>query len=373
MQTRKLLEENEEKFLAPFAAKSGKSLGRKYPEKEHDFRTAFQRDRDRIIHSTAFRRLEYKTQVFVNHEGDHYRTRLTHTLEAAQIARTVARSLMLNEDLTEAITLAHDLGHGPFGHAGEDALRELMAKHGGFEHNQQSLRIVEVLEDSYSDFPGLNLTEEVRMGMQKHLKVEKGLFHMEGKVADLSDEIAYDCHDLDDGLRSGLLRTEDLKQVGLWKKLLRYTLEKYPKIKDAQRNRLIIRLLANRMVSDLLNETTQNIKRLRIKTVDDLKRVRKPVMSFSASFIKEKNELEDFLKKHLYQHHRVIRMTQKGQRLLKEIFRVYEDCPEQLPPQVQERGKKDSIYRAICDYISGMTDRYALEEHRKLFEPFERV
>jgi len=373
MSIRKLLEENENKFLAPYAAKSGSSLGRKYSEKEHDSRTAFQRDRDRIVHSTAFRRLEYKTQVFVNHEGDHYRTRLTHTLEAAQIGRTVARCLNLNEDLTETIILAHDLGHGPFGHAGEDALRDLMTGHGGFEHNQQSLRIVEVLEDSYQDFPGLNLTLEVRIGMQKHLSKKLKGYHLESSIADLSDEIAYDCHDLDDGLRSGLLKVEDLREVKLWKDSLNYVVRKYPRIKDTQRNRLIVRLLTNRLVSDLITETQNNLESYKIKSLKDLFNVKGSAAGFSHQIHKEKIQLEKFLKIHLYQNYRVIRMTSKGKRILREVFKVYEDCPEQLPPQVQERGKKDGIYRAICDYISGMTDRFALEEYKRLFEPFERV
>ncbi len=373
MLIRKHLEEQENKLLAPYAAKSGTSQGRKYPEKEHDFRTAFQRDRDRIIHSTAFRRLEYKTQVFVNHEGDHYRTRLTHTLEAAQIGRTVARCLSLNEDLTETIILAHDLGHGPFGHAGEDALRDLMEHHGGFEHNEQSLRIVEVLEESYQEFPGLNLTVETRVGMQKHLNEKIEGYHLESRLADLSDEIAYDCHDLDDGLRSGLLKPEDLNQVALWRGALEYISGKYPRIKETQRNRLVVRLITNRMVSDLMAETQKNIKKFKVKTLKDVFRVSHPLASFSDEIKKVKNEMQDFLKIHLYHHYRVIRMTNKGKRFLRDIFKVYEECPEQLPPQVQHRGKKEGIYRAICDYIAGMTDRFALEEYKKLFEPFERV
>ncbi|MBI4970917.1 MAG: deoxyguanosinetriphosphate triphosphohydrolase [Candidatus Omnitrophica bacterium] len=370
---RKLLEASEDKLLAPFAAKSGQSFGRRYPEKEHDFRTAFQRDRDRIVHSTAFRRLEYKTQVFVNHEGDHYRTRLTHTLEAAQIGRTVARCLGLNEDLTETIILAHDLGHGPFGHAGEDALRDLMVQHGGFEHNQQSLRIVEVLEDSYQEFPGLNLTLETRIGMQKHSDKKVKGYHVESRIADLSDEIAYDCHDLDDGLRSGLLKPDELEDVRLWKSAMDYISRKYPRIKETQRNRLGVRLVTNRLVSDMIAQTQKNIARYKINSLKDLFRVASPIAGFSSEVRKDKIELQDYLSIHLYQNQRVIRMTNKGKRFLREIFKVYKDCPEQLPAQVQERGKKDGIYRAICDYISGMTDRFALEEYKRLFEPFERV
>ncbi len=373
MLIRKSLEQKEDKFLAPYVAKSSRSLGRKYPEKEHDFRTAFQRDRDRIVHSTSFRRLEYKTQVFVNHEGDHYRTRLTHTLEGAQIGRTVARCLALNEDLTETIVLAHDLGHGPFGHAGGEALHELMIDHGGFEHNDQSLRIVEFLEESYQEFPGLNLTLEVRVGIQKHLNEKVKGFHLESRVADLADEIAYDCHDLDDGLRSGLLKPSDLNRVSLWKDALSYISKKYPRIKDSKRNRLVARLLTNRMVSDLISETQKNLIRFKIKTLNDIFRVSEPIVVFSQELSNKKNELQDFLKKNLYQHYRVVRMTNKGKRLLKEMFEVYADCPQQLPPQVQERAKKDGIHRAICDYISGMTDRFALEEYNKLFQPFQRV
>ncbi|MBI4398473.1 MAG: deoxyguanosinetriphosphate triphosphohydrolase [Candidatus Omnitrophica bacterium] len=373
MRVRVRLEELENKSLAPYAAKSGQSLGRKYPEKEHDFRTAFQRDRDRIVHCTAFRRLEYKTQVFVNHEGDHYRTRLTHTLEAAQIGRTIARCLGLNEDLSETIILAHDLGHGPFGHAGEDALGDLMESHGGFEHNEQSLRIVEVLEDSYQEFPGLNLTLETRVGMQKHLKEKVEGYHLESRIADLCDEIAYDCHDLDDGLRSGLLKPAELAQTDFWNETSDYILGKYSNIRDAQLNRLAVRLITNRMVSDLMSETRLNLKKYKIQTADDFFNTPHPVASFSPKIQKRKEELEEFLKHYLYQHPRVIRMTHKGKRFLREIFRVYEECPAQLPSHVQARGKQEGIHRAICDYIAGMTDRFALEEYKKLFEPFERV
>jgi len=372
MQTRNYLEQKENDLLAPFAAKSSESAGRKYEEKEHDLRTAFQRDHDRVIHSSAFRRLEYKTQVFVNHEGDHYRTRLTHTLEVSQIAKTLARALRVNEDLTDAIALAHDLGHGPFGHAGEDALYELMLNHGGFEHNQQSLRIIEELEDSYPNFRGLNLTKEVRIGIQKH-EQHKDIVLLEAAIVDCADEIAYDCHDLDDGLRSQLINSEMLDQLSLWRELSDYTDKKYPDLDDSHRNRMIIRLLMNRMVRDLLDQTNKNIEEMSIKSMDDLRKTGNSVVAFSGEFKKLKNELEDFLKLNLYQNYRVVRMTDKGKRILKQLFSVYEECPQQLPEQVQKRAESEGNYRALCDYLASMTDRYALEEYAKLFLPFERV
>ncbi len=370
MSVRSYLEEKENQSLAPYAMRSSESQGRQFKEPEHDLRTVFQRDRDRVIHSSAFRRLEYKTQVFVNHEGDHYRTRLTHTLEVSQIAKTLSRALRLNEDLTEAIALAHDLGHGPFGHAGEDALYELMRDHGGFEHNKQSLRVVEVLEDSYPDFHGLNLTYEVRLGLQKH---EDECYFLEANLSDLCDEIAYDCHDLDDGLRSGLILPGQCENVSIWNESLKETFKIYPDISQSHRNRLVIRMLMNRMVGDLLEQTQKNIENFKIKSLEDLKKVSEPVAAFSKGFNVLKNELQDFLKKDLYQHYRVVRMTNKGKRLLAEIFRVYEECPGQLPDFVRRRSENEGLHRAICDYLSGMTDRFALEEYSKLFQPFERV
>lgn len=370
--------EQSERGLAPYAIRSTETRGRIWPEKEHEARTAFQRDRDRIIHSTAFRRLQYKTQVFVNHEGDHYRTRLTHTLETSQIARTIGRMLSLNEDLIEAVSLAHDLGHGPFGHAGEWALEELMKGHGGFEHNVQCLRIVEGLEDSYADFPGLNLTGEVREGLKKHPErfYEKRTARfrsVEAEVVDHSDEIAYTCHDLDDGLRAGMIKEEDLKGVALWREAQDYIRRKYTAVGDTQRKRFAIRLIVNRLVMNLVESTRLHLKKLGVRNVLDLQKVKGPLAVFSASLNKKKEELRRFLHANLYQHYRVVRMTEKGRRFIRSVFGAYLKKPEQLPPSVRDRIKKEGLPRAICDYVAGMTDRYVMEEYKKLFEPYERV
>ena len=370
MLTRVFLEEREKEWLAPYAVKSAESKGRAYREKEHDFRTAFQRDRDRIVHSTAFRRLEYKTQVFVNHEGDHYRTRLTHTIEMSQIARTIGRALRLNEDLIEAVALAHDLGHGPFGHAGQDALSELMKKHGGFEHNRQCLRIVEKLEESYSNFPGLNLTFEVREGLRKHARNQ--VRFLEAEVVDFADAIAYNGHDLDDGLRAGLLDLGALENIKLWREANRYIQEKSPRASQTIKNKMAIRLLINRMASDFVSETAKNLKRHRIEKPSDFSQTRPKVAGFSKELEKKVQELKDFLMANLYLHHRVVRMTEKGKRFITELFKLYVSNPKQLPPHVRKR-EEEGIYRAVCDYIAGMTDRFALDEYNRLFSPYERV
>lgn len=368
----------EDSFLAPYAIKSSQTRGREFPEKEHDFRTPFQRDRDRIIYSTAFRRLQYKTQVFVNHEGDHYRTRLTHTLETAQISRAISRALSLNEDLTETIALAHDMGHGPFGHAGEWALAELMKNYGGFEHNLQTLRIVEKLEESSVDYPGLNLTFETREGLKKHPErfyKERGqrFRSLEADVVDLADEIAYNNHDLDDGLRSELVSEEQLKDLALWIEADRYVRKKYPGISADKKKSLIIRLMVNRMVTDLVETTQARIHRMKIRSLKDLQKTGRAVAGFSDKTQKQVMELKRFLHQNLYQHYRVVRMTDKGQRFLKELFHVYLQKPAQLPPDVLKRGKKDGLHRSLCDYLAGMTDRFAQDEYKRIFEPYERV
>ena len=375
---RELIEREEEARLSPYAVRSRDSRGRMWPEKEHELRTAFQRDRDRIVHSTAFRRLQYKTQVFVNHEGDHYRTRLTHTLETCQIARTIGRALSLNEDLIETVSLAHDLGHGPFGHAGEWTLAELMQGHGGFEHNVQCLRIVEKLEESYPEFPGLNLTFEVREGLKKHPERFPGkrterFRSVEAEVVDQADEIAYTCHDLDDGLRAQMITEDSLIKLALWRETLAYVHKKYPKVGDLLRKRLAIRLLVNHLVMDLVDNTRRRLKRLNAERLADLQKVKGPLVIFSASMVRKKEELRKFLHANLYQHYRVVRMTDKGQRFIRSLFEAYLKKPGQLPPSVKERVQKDGPHRAICDYIAGMTDRYAQDEYRRLFEPFERV
>ena len=379
MSEKKLLyTEQENIFLAPYAIKSSQTRGREYQEKEHALRSPFQRDRDRIIHCTAFRRLQYKTQVFVNHEGDHYRTRLTHTLETCQIARSIARALAINEDLVEAIALAHDLGHGPFGHAGEWALAELMKSYGGFEHNVHTLRIVEKLEESYPDFPGLNLTFETREGLKKHPErfypnKGKRFRSLEADVVDIADEIAYNSHDLDDGLRSEFLSENEVQKLTLWKNADRYIQKKYTSLEPVQKKRLVIRLLINRLVTDLIENSSERIKKMEIRSVADLQKIDRPLIVFSEDMKRHLGELRKFLHKNLYQHYRVIRMTNKGQHFLKALFHQCIEKPACLPPEVLKKSKKEGIHRAVCDYFAGMTDRFALDEYKRFFEPYERV
>jgi dGTPase len=363
--------------------KCSESRGRKYPEKEHSYRSNYQRDRDRIIHSAAFRRLEYKTQVFVNHEGDYYRTRLTHTLEVAQIARTIAAALSLNVDLTEAIALAHDLGHTAFGHSGEEALNELMSKEGGFNHNFQSLRVVDYLEERYPDFPGLNLTWEVREGIVKHSTAfdvaiiakefsKTGSPNLETQVVDIADEIAYDNHDLDDGLTSGLIKESDLSGLQIWQEVSGVS-RKYPDMSEQKKRYLIIRSLINLQVTDLIRETEKNISLLKLKSFKDARKIDKKIVTFSPNMLKLRKPLRGFLMEKLYHHYRVMRMSIKAKRFIKELFEVYVDNPRQLPNEIQSKIQGDGIKRAVCDYIAGMTDRYALDEYKKLFTPYETV
>ena len=371
MNPRLQYEKHENEWLAPYAVRSAESQGRQHREKEHESRTAFQRDRDRIIHSTAFRRLQYKTQVFVNYEGDHYRTRLTHTLETTQIARTIARVLRLNEDLTEGIALAHDLGHGPFGHAGQWELQSLMKNHGGFEHNRQCLRIVELLEESYAQFPGLNLTVEFREGLKKH---QSRSFHsIEAEIVNLADEIAYDSHDLDDGLRAGYLSERDLDRLAIWKKVHRYLKSKGISMEHVTGKRAAIRLLINQQVNDLLKSIQQNLRKLERLKPDEIRKQAESIVRFSTPMRREKKELKSFLHKNLYTHPRVVRMTDKGQRIIKELFHTFMSKPLQLPTHVRGRTKKDSIERVICDYVAGMTDRFASDEYKRLFDPYVSV
>jgi len=376
----------EEKILAPYAMKSSNTRGRVYKEQEHPYRTAYQRDRDRIIHSAAFRRLEYKTQVFVNHEGDYYRTRLTHTLEVAQIARTIASALGLNVDLTEAIALAHDLGHTPFGHSGEEALNELMAKFGGFNHNLQGLRVVDILEERYPNFKGLNLTWEVREGIAKHtssydvaVKIKEFLPQemptLETQIVDIADEIAYDNHDLDDGLTSGLIKEAELKKLLIWSNICRKIAQKYAKISVSGdiKKYLIIRSLIDLQVTDLISQTEKNIKELRIKTYKDAKLLNKRTVSFSRKISDLRKPMRNFLMERLYHHYRVTRMSNKAKIFIKELFKFYLENPESLPTHIQNKIPEFSKRRVVCDYIAGMTDRYALDEYKKLFDPYEKV
>ena len=384
MLTRKEIEQEEYKVLAPYAAKSRETKGRLHKEKEHSYRSAYQRDKDRIVYSTAFRRLEYKTQVFVNHEGDHYRTRLTHTLEVTQIAKTIARALMLNSELVEAIALAHDLGHTPFGHSGEEALRELMADHGGFDHNSQGLRAVDVLEKIYPDFPGLNLTYEVREGIIKHSTPfdkprlyipfeSKGSPSLEIQVVDIADEIAYDNHDLDDGLTSGLITEEALWDVGLWRKVSRIIKERYPRIDKKLKRPQAVRSLIDMQVTDLIKNAEKRLRKLKIKSSRDVRNLPERIISFSKEINDMRAPLQEFLLKNLYQHYRVIRMSKKAYRIISDLFEIYTENPEQLPPSQALRLKKENKYIVVCDYIAGMTDRYALDEYKKFFDPYKKV
>lgn len=386
MLTAKQYYEYEKKILAPYAMKSIFSKGRRHKEAAHEYRPIYQRDRERIIHSTAFRRLEYKTQVFVNHEGDYYRTRLTHTLEVAQIARSIARAMRLNEDLSESIALAHDLGHTPFGHSGEEALSQLMKENGleGFNHNAHGLRVVDYLETRYPDFKGLNLTWEVREGIVKHttpydipLASEEFKPHiqptLETQLVNAADEIAYDSHDLDDGLTSRVLSENSLKKILLWKETAAKIKGKYGTLSEQVRRFQIIKEIINLQVTDLIYAAEANICDYNIKSIRDVRKTGVKIVIFSNGMRKKREQLRNFLFENLYQHYRVLRMANKARRFIKELFKVYISQPEQLPTGFQARIKQEGPYRAVCDYIAGMTDRYALNEYKKLFEPFERV
>ena len=380
MITRETLEKREERDLRGYAMHSHLSRGRRHPEEEHGYRTVFQRDRDRVIHSTAFRRLEYKTQVFVNHEGDYYRTRLTHTMEVVQIARTLARALGLNEDLTECLALCHDLGHGPFGHSGEDALNDLMAKHGGFEHNSHGLRIVDLLEQRYPGFPGLNLTYEVRESMLKHGDhIVPAEFHpeeaplLEARVADLADRIAYNNHDLDDGLTAGILTESQAREVPIVDEAFRRVEERHPDLTGPVRNYNAIVWLINWAVTDLLTHTARMIEESGIETVEDVRAAREPIVSFSPDGQIRQEELHQGLFANFYNHYRIARMQEKAKRFLTDLFREYERNPRILPAEVRAAAEIQGLPRTICDLIASMTDRQAQGEYVKLFHPFERV
>jgi len=378
------LEEIEDRSLAPYAMRSRQSRGRAFPDREPEYRTAFQRDRDRIIHTTAFRRLEYKTQVFVVSEGDYYRTRLTHTLEVAQIGRTIARALGVNEDLTETICLGHDLGHPAFGHSGEQTLNALMAGHGGFDHNRQTLRIVEKLEERYPGWPGLNLSWEAREGLVKHeteydvsdaREYDPNLAcSLEGQIANIADEMAYTAHDLDDGLHSGLLSLHELGQVRLWEELTaQLAIQPCADLEQIDRHRLI-RTLIGWGVTDAVQATAQRLSEERIGSIAELRARGKPIIGFSDEAASLIRELKGFLYQRLYRHWRVMRMAAKAQRMLEALFRAYTGEPGQLPEAVQARARGgDGLERIVCDYVAGMTDRFALEEYARLFDPAVRV
>ncbi|MBN2401536.1 MAG: deoxyguanosinetriphosphate triphosphohydrolase [Spirochaetes bacterium] len=372
----------EEELLAPYAAKSSRSKGRVYEELPHPYRTEFQRDRDRIVHSKAFRRLEYKTQVFINHEGDHYRTRLTHTIEVAQITRSIARALRLNEDLAEALALAHDLGHTPFGHSGEREFNEIMKDEGGFEHNRQSLRVVEKLEERYDNFPGLNLTWETREGIVKHSSKNHPEIKMfapderpspEAQIIDFADEIAYNNHDLDDGLSSGFLDIKDIKQLAVWEMARASIGEKNIPRDNKLLISKIIRTIINLLVTDFIDTFLNNIKRLSIKNYQDIRKASELTAGFSPGIQEASHELKKLLNNKLYQHYKVVRMGIKTQKLIRELFNLYMEFPNALPDSHYKRIKTDGLKQTISDYIAGMTDRFALQEHQKLTEPMIRV
>ncbi len=365
--------------LAPYAVTALNSRGRRYADSEPAHRSEFQRDRDRIIHSTAFRRLEYKTQVFVNHEGDLFRTRLTHSLEVAQIARGIARSLQLNEDLAEAISLAHDLGHTPFGHAGQDALNDCMRAHGGFEHNLQSLRTVDLLEERYAAFDGLNLCFETREGIVKHCSVdnarqlgklgERFLRHtqpsLEAQICNLADEIAYNNHDVDDGLRAGLITLEQLQEVSLFSRHIADVRKIHPELGGRRLIHETIRRMINTLVCDLIETTENHIARQRPRDLSEV-HLAPPLVAFSDDLYAAQRQLKRFLHVHLYQHYQVLRMASRAKRIVSDLFSAFVSNPRLLPPQYQVLADGDQV-RRVADYVAGMTDRYAVKEHCRLF------
>jgi dGTPase len=376
--------------LAPYAATSACSKGRLHSEPAPSYRSEYQRDRDRIIHSAAFRRLEYKTQVFVNHEGDLFRTRLTHSIEVAQIARSIARALSLNEDLTESIALAHDLGHTPFGHAGQDALNACMQDFGGFEHNLQSLRVVDELEERYAAFPGLNLTFESREGILKHCShrnaetlgelgrrfLEKGQPSLEAQLTNLADEIAYNSHDVDDGLRSGLITVEELNEVALFRDQYGEVRMLYPSLPPRRTVHEVVRRIINRQVVDLIETSTRHLEEAAPADIGAVRTQGRPLIAFSDGMREQNLELKRFLRTRLYRHYRVHRMTAKAARTITALFSAFLDDPRLLPSEVQQQAAikaeqhgKDGRARVVADYIAGMTDRYAIAEYERTFNP----
>jgi len=384
MLTRVDMERRERENLAPYAAKCTESRGRANEEAEHRYRTAYQRDRDRIVHSTAFRRLEYKTQVFLTHEGDHFRTRLTHTMEVAQIARTIARALNLNEDLTEAVALGHDLGHTPFGHSGEEVLNELMKGHGGFEHNRHSLRVVDVMEHPYPQFSGLNLTFEVRQCIAKHTtsydrpsasELGSGNPPLEGQVVDAADAIAYNSHDLDDALAMGIIAPEDLQGLDIFRRTAKDFAASLRELTLEERIRRTAKLLIDVVATDLIETATEAIEKSGVGSTDDVRSAGSRLVHLGADVQAMMHQLEEFLMKNVYNHRDVSTMTAKAKRVVEQVFEAYCNDPSKMPPKYcrrAEAGEREK-YQVICDYIAGMTDRYARGEHRRLFDPSERV
>lgn len=377
IRTRLEKERLEAETLAPYAQKSGQSAGRAHAEPPHPHRTEYERDRARIIHSRAFRRLEYKTQVFLNGTGDHLRTRLTHTIEVASISRTIARALGLNEDLAETIALAHDLGHAPFGHSGEEMLDGLMRGHGGFEHNTQSLRIVELIEKKYPRFAGLNLSWEVREGLQKHQKFyDPPVPGAEGKhtspaleaqIANLADEITYYSHDIDDGLDFNLITPEHLAELEVWQHSSKEVHHHFPKLRGRELNSYVIRCIIDRQVQDVIATSAALIEASGVQSVEDVRRQKKPLIRYSLPLLKANRTLRKFLYKNLYYHPRVAGANNRACLSLKNVFEAYLKKPSLLGVTTAKRIRKEGLHRAVCDYLSGMTDRYLIEEHARLF------
>jgi dGTPase len=375
--------EHEDKLLAPYAMRTRQSRGRRHAEPPHAYRTLFQRDRDRVVHSTAFRRLMHKTQVLVTQTNDHHRTRLTHTLEVAQISRTIARRLGLNEDLTEAIALSHDLGHPPFGHTGEKALDDCMRDHTGFEHNRHALRIVDVLEYRYPAFPGLNLSWEVLEAMAQHSKrrdapevaelTQVGQPLLEAQVADAADSLAYDAHDVDDALNGGLIASDDLNAVALWRRAVDKARQRHGELGAQQFQPTVVRAIIDWQVTDLLEHTRQKLRQERIGRVEDVRCYHGPLVGLSAEVRDLKGELEQFLHERVYQHYRVQRMAEKGSRIVKDLFAAFCRAPRLLPDRYNRRIGDEQPQRTVCDYIAGMTDRYAQDEYLRLFQPYTVV
>jgi len=368
LQSRLQWELKERQILHPWAQLSAESRGRAHPEAVHIFRSEFQRDRDRIVHSEAFRRLEYKTQVVLNGTGDHFRTRLTHTMEVAALSRTVARTLALNEDLAESVALAHDLGHAPFGHPGEHTLNQLMGDHGGFEHNRQSLRVVEELEMKYPEFNGLNLSWEVREGLSKNCLGRNGqewLPSLEAQIADAADEIAYCCSDLDDALDNGLVLPEDLKEIKMWTKLEDALQKNYSKLETDRRRRYLIRSLIELLVNDLCQQSSKNIENSEIRASEDVRKQGKKLIGFSIELRPQIQNLRDFLKEYFYYHPSVSRVNQRACQVLQALFGFYHQHSHLIGTKFSLRIKKDGLSQAVSDYVAGMTDVYALKMYAK--------
>jgi dGTPase len=372
---REQMEADERRVLAPFAQKSGDSHGRKYPEPSHAYRTEFQRDRARIIHSRAFRRLEYKTQVFLNGTGDHLRTRLTHSIEVASISRTIARSLSLNEDLAETIALAHDLGHSPFGHSGEEMLAECMREHGGFEHNRQSLRVVELLENAYPNFAGLNLTFEVREGLRKHQafydpptpgEEKYRCPSLEAQIANLADEITYYSHDLDDAVDFEILSVPQLEEDVVWQRSHRAVLRRYPEAREPELHKLIISDIIDVEVHDVVTTSAQSIVDVGVQSADEVRKQQAPLIRYSDDLLEANRELRRFLYQNVYYHPRVAEVNRRASEMLRKVFEAYVVDPDRLGEAAAKRIEAEGLHRTVCDYIAGMTDRYLMEEYARI-------